>query len=220
MLKIKMKKKISRKALYGIIAFLGTALIIFCILNINLLNRMRQIETYSNSLSEFYINREKELNQKEEDLVNKIKDLNEKYFEKRLYEVLEEDDLLFLAKKQWKYELFLNGNVFDISGKDVYIKENEVVITLKETCNKELLPEKILNYGSISMGNPSNNLKDNLIIRSDYVPEITEEKIGNGIVIHYKFVGLHKVSIAVIQLSELLRERLNSSNKVLNIIYE
>lgn len=217
--KFRLPKKIHRKTLYIIITLL---LIIIVVLFISLLlnlNRIRQLNKYIDSVSEFYFNRENEMNQKEADIDKRIKEISEEYFIKRIYEILEEDDILFLAKKQWKYELAINNTPVDLTnGNSIAVSDENVIVTLKETCNRELLPENILNYGSISLGNKSNALQNNLIIRSSYLKEITQMEIKDGVVISYQISAIPTGEKVILQVSELLRERLNYNVKVIELV--
>lgn len=218
-LKLCFPKKIHRKTLYIVIVSLFFLVIVLSISLLVNLNRIKQYEQYLNSVSEYYINREKELNQKEVDINKNIEQGKEDYFVKRLYEILAEDDIMFLAKKQWKYELAINNAPVDLSnGNVINLNEENMVITLKESFNRELLPENIMNYGSISLGNKKNDLQDSLIIRSSYLKDISVNEIKDGIVITYQFSPIPVGEKVVLQISELLRERLNYSVKVIEIV--
>jgi len=199
---------------YGLVAFLalfaaGAVAVIF--------TYSRMVEYRVASVA--HLRQYTEIKQKYDDLVRNydadVKKAGEKYYEDKLTRLLTEDELLTLARKQWRYTLTVNNTKLT---EDHYYASESFVINFTEALNSRDMPESIQKLGSITGGDELDVFYDHLIIQSEVRWEQKESKNGDATTITYIFNDVPKGSIITLSLSEPLKERLRSQYKDIEII--
>ena len=120
----------------------------------------------------------------------------------RAVEILDEKQLVELAKKEWNYSLSINDR--DFTGESINISGNKLVIKLNETREqRSALPEDIRLKGQIQ-----GYFYKQINVDSKVLPEITnvDERFSTSVI--YKFESLGTGDKIKITLSNQLKERL------------
>lgn len=132
-------------------------------------------------------------------------------YSKKLKKLLDDAEIITLAQKQWDYVLTVNGS--NVSSKTLYIDNNNVMLVLAEIKNKEdILPADLLDKGKVTGGDPNDSLDSHFKVAS--LAEFTkslEQKDGDNRII-YKFKNIPHGTIISINISDMLKYRLNFQN--------
>lgn len=136
------------------------------------------------------------------------------YYEKKLKGLLSDEELNVLAQQQWNYRLSVNGK--KVSSNIIYIEGTpNVRIVLAEVCEvEEILPQAILNKGSLWKSEENASLYDYMTIYTNELYEQTcEESDGNTKCI-YNFKDLPKGTVITLHLNDLLRLKIDDKEKL------
>lgn len=138
-------------------------------------------------------------------------------YEEKLTKLLGREQLVSLAKDQWKYSLAVNGERF--KGFYIYPRTNDVTLVLTEThTNDKDLPENILNLGSLTGGDKTDKFHDHLEIKTTVPYKKVVESGLSFTKASYDFKGVPKGTIINVKLTEPLRERLGLEYSELEVI--
>lgn len=124
----------------------------------------------------------------------------------RAYNLLNEEQLIELAKLEWHYKLMINGEEF--KGQNIKTDGNSMQIVITENREENsILPEDLRKKGQLG------NYFKQIDIESRMEPEITnkDEKYTTSII--YKFPKLSSGDKIKISMSEELSKRLGLSSK-------
>lgn len=129
-----------------------------------------------------------------------------------LLEALDEEKLKEIAKKEWRYELLVNGEPVEDTDRLV-LETDEVVISLSERFqDPSVLPQELLSSGRIST-----DYRSHLTLSTD---QPYQESGRDGTVVtttEYVFKDLKSGSSIMLELSGELMERLNTNVKIYTI---
>ncbi len=140
---------------------------------------------------------------------NDIKQKCTTYYTAQLQKLLSEQDLVFIAQKQWKYLFTLNGEVQDKH--TIYIEEDSAHVILAEILNdNEILPENILRNGRITGNDPNDLLKEHCIVYTTIPYTVREDENDQGRRIMYDFKKIPHGTVISFKISPILAERLGT----------
>jgi len=157
---------------------------------------------------------EKEIEEKDV-IVEKLKNIQKEeiqeqataYYAQQIQKLLGEQELVFLAQKQWEYTLTLNGN--RLKQNTIYITEDSVRIILAElVIDKDILPKEILEKGTVTGSDPNDPLQEHLSIFTNipYSTKMDENSQGRRVI--YDFNNIPQGTVISLKISPLLAERL------------
>lgn len=185
--------------------------------NILLLGEIIKTKTESKAVINEYTKKQQELDEKSKANDKELEKIFDKYYSDKLKRIMDKDDIMFLAQRQWNYALTMNGK--DIVQNTIYSEDKNIKIVLAEFQNSEkILPEDILLKGSVTGGDPNDSLASQLdiITLRDY--KVNEEEQENGKRISYEFNNISSGTMITLKLSEMLMNRLNLKDNKLEII--
>ena len=192
---------------------LSVAIVFLLVLNIRSYNDSREIKDWANSIQNQYIKNNKEL----EDKVAHLESVLDKYYEDKITKLLGENELMPMAREQWKYSLTANDESFKEDY--IYIGTKEVTLVFAENEPKEkLLPNSIHNKGALAGQDKLDKFYDHLIIECPVPYETKIKTEGNTTYAYYEFKDVPRGTIITLRLSEPLRERLNLPYNKLEVI--
>lgn len=160
-----------------------------------------------------YNDKKKELTIKSNEREKEFEKTFDKYYSDKLKKIIDEEALVFLAQQQWNYILTINGKTFN--NRTIYTEDKNIKIVLAEFSNKEkILPEDILIKGTLTGGDPNDNIDSYLDIMSLVDYNKYEEKEKDAKRICYEFKNIPKGTIITIKISEILKNRLKFKEKM------
>lgn len=169
----------------------------------NLYSQIKVSHTYEKEIEEKDVIVEKLKNiQKEE-----IHEQATAYYAQRIQKLLGEEELAFLAQKQWEYTLTLNGN--RLKQNAIYITEDSARIILAElVIDKDILPKEILEKGTVTGSDPNDPLQEHISIFTNipYTTKMDENSQGRRVI--YDFNNIPQGTVISLKISPLLAERL------------
>lgn len=179
----------------------------------------KEIKTFDKSVEETYNEKYKELDKKLEMTDIELFQQQDKYYEEKLTKLLDKDKLISIAKENFKYSLYINS----IPLKDDQININSKDITLifeEKQIGDKILPSKVLQWGTLTGGDMSDKFYEHLSIKTNvpYEREIKLEEDEKSTAVYYTFKNIPYGTIITIKLSEVLRERLNRANNIIEIM--
>ncbi|WHH57515.1 hypothetical protein [Petroclostridium sp. X23] len=129
------------------------------------------------------------------------------YYAQQLQKLMSEQELSFLAQKQWKYILTLNGKIVT---KDIlYINDTSAHIILAEVVqDKDILPSEILKKGTITGSDSNDHLQDHLSVITNIPYTTKTEETAQGRRVIYDFKDIPNGTIINLKPSVLLTDRL------------
>lgn len=157
---------------------------------------------------------EKEIEEKDV-IVEKLKNIQKEeiqekaiaYYAQQIQKLINEEELAFLAQKQWEYTLTLNGN--RLKQNTIYITEDSVRIILAElVIDKDILPKEILEKGTVTGSDPNDPLQEHLNIFTNipYTTKMDENSRGRRVI--YDFNNIPQGTVISLKISPMLAERL------------
>ena len=141
----------------------------------------------------------------------------ETFYLKNIKKLLSEQELVFLAQKQWEYILSINGN--SLKQNRIYIEEDSARITLAEIVyEKDILPKEVLSMGTITGNDKNDPLGDHFQVITNTLYSVKVDESDNGRRIVYEFKDIPRGTIINIKLSPMLAERLSFQENWLELI--
>lgn len=137
----------------------------------------------------------------------------DKLYSEKLKKLLDDDEIITLAQKQWNYVLTINGS--NVTSKTVYLKDNNIMLVLAEIKRKDdVLPEDLLIKGKVTGGDPSDSLDSHFKVTSLAEYTKSEETKDGSYRIIYKFSNIPHGTMISLDLSEILKYSLNFGDKL------
>lgn len=129
-----------------------------------------------------------------------------KSISERAVNLLNDEQIIELAKEEWKYSLLVNGKEFNGDGVKIEGNTLDMVVSENRSSNS-LLPEELVMKGQIP-----NYFYKQIKVESEIPPEVTNKDGEYSTEVHYKFSYLSKGDKIKITLSDELKERLKLKN--------
>lgn len=177
------------------------------------------IKAFDKSIEEDYNEKNKELDKKLQIKDQELLQLQDNYYEEKLTKLLDKDKLIAIAKENFKYSLYVNS--IPLIDDQININSKNLILIFEEKLVGERnLPLKVEQWGSLTGGDTSDKFYDYLSIKTNvpYEREIKLEPDGKSTAVYYTFKDIPGGTIITIKLSEVLRERLNRINNVIEIM--
>ena len=138
---------------------------------------------------------------------------SEAYYEEKLRELLDEEELKQLAAKAWENIISVNGQEF--KGNMQYISSESMTILVAEVIRDEtLLPADIAKLGCLEQEAEGRKLIDYIKVYSEVPYKVERVKGEDGIKYHLKFENLPNGTIITLQLSDTLKSRMHYNDKI------
>lgn len=194
-------------------------LTVISILYMKKIDDYNEIKVWAKAVEQTYNENYKELDKKLHVSDAELLQLQDKYYEEKLINLLDKDKLTSIAKEKWKYSLYVNN--MPLKDNQVYVNSKNIAIILEEKLvGDRNLPSKIEEWGTLTGGDKCDKFYDHLSIKTKfpYDRNIKVERDGKSTTVYYTFKDIPRGTIITIKLSEVLRERLNIMNNTLEII--
>lgn len=203
--------KITMKNIFIII------LLISMTFNIVLFGEILKTKKQSNAVINEYTEKQKELDTKLNANDKEQEKVFDKYYSEKLKKFMNEEDLMFLAQRQYDYLLSVNGEAFREN--TLYTDNKNIKIVLAEFQSAEkILPDDILIKGNVTGGDPNDSFGSHLNVTSLAKYNQYKEEDANVKRVCYEFKDIQAGTIITLKLSEMLMNRLNLKDNILEII--
>lgn len=142
-----------------------------------------------------------------------IEEICDKYYAEKIIKIINEEDLNFMAQRQWEYEITINGK--KLTSPITYIEGRTLRVVLKEIGNNErILPNEILQIGTITGGDPNDIFDSHFKGYSDkeFISYVEESQYGRKLI--YELKDIDSGTQIYFKLSPVLIHRMNLNEKI------
>lgn len=186
-------------------------------LNLHSLFVAKNAKSYASSIEDAYDSKNRNLDTQLNSLNSNLAQLEDKYYEDKLTQIMSKEKLAVLAKDAWNYTLTVNGDTFKED--NISTSARNISIVLTETKDsKKPLPSSIIDMGSITGTDKSDKFSDHLMLQTTapYEKKVTTD--GGVSKAVFTLNNVPAGTIITLNLSEPLKERLKINDNMLEVI--
>ena len=147
------------------------------------------------------------------DIVNNIEVLNDKFAVERLNNFFTKDEVYSFSYNLWQYELLVNGNPLDIATASLTLSPGDI-ISIRESIVDTQLPKDFVNIGNLLRGDANDSMKNHFALNAQTYQLVEKSE---GLITTYTTENLNLVSGTTFNmlLSVQLQERLKFERDVI-----